>query len=95
MAPGSLVLAAWISTKFAATIGDNIFLSNDYNMESGISMGCPHVAAVAAVLKGAHPEWSPVGIRSAMMTTANPLDNTSLYLARGFAWVWGYFSYKK
>ncbi|KAL7245314.1 hypothetical protein ACSBR2_000605 [Camellia fascicularis] len=55
MAPGSLVLAAWISTKFAATIGDNIFLSNDYDMESGTSMGYPHVAAVAALLKRRTP----------------------------------------
>ncbi|KAL7164642.1 hypothetical protein ACSBR2_040523 [Camellia fascicularis] len=77
MAPRSLVLAAWIPTKFAATIGSNIFLSNDYNMESGTSMGYPHVAVVVALLKGAHPEWTQAGIRSTMMTTANPLDNTN------------------
>lgn len=75
MAPGSLVLAAWIPNPYAARIGSNIYLSSDYIFESGTSMSCPHASGIAALLKGTHPDWSSAAIRSAIMTTSNPLDN--------------------
>ncbi|XP_061342603.1 subtilisin-like protease SBT3 [Gastrolobium bilobum] len=76
MAPGTTVLAAFVPNKPAARIGNNVLLPSGFNFLSGTSMACPHVSAVAALLKASHPEWTPAAIKSALVTTANPLDNT-------------------
>ncbi|XP_028242170.1 subtilisin-like protease SBT1.1 [Glycine soja] len=76
MAPSSNVLAAYVPTELVATIGNKVMLSSGYNLLSGTSMACPHASGVAALLKAAHTKWSAAAIRSALVTTASPLDNT-------------------
>ncbi|PIN26153.1 Tripeptidyl-peptidase II [Handroanthus impetiginosus] len=71
LASGVLVLATYNPYNSGPRIGKNI-----YDLLSGTSVACPHTSGVTALLKAAHPEWSPAAIQSSMMTTANPLDNT-------------------
>ncbi|XP_076954053.1 subtilisin-like protease SBT1.7 [Bidens hawaiensis] len=76
LAPGVDILAAWAPNRQSAQIGDDYLFSN-YKLDSGTSMSCPHVVGIAALLKSTHRDWSPAAIRSAMMTTANILDNNN------------------
>ncbi|EXC10740.1 hypothetical protein L484_025324 [Morus notabilis] len=47
-----------------------------FNIESGTSMSCPHVAGAAAYVKTFHPDWSPSAIKSSLMTTAWVMNKT-------------------
>ena len=60
IAPGQDILAA------VAPPGNS---GRDFDLYSGTSMSSPHVAGLAALLKELHPTWSPMAIKSALMTT--------------------------
>ncbi|KAL8468349.1 hypothetical protein ACS0TY_031538 [Phlomoides rotata] len=73
-APGLNILAAWSEAASPLNVPSDRRVAK-YNIISGTSMSCPHVAAVAALLKAIHPDWSSAAIRSALMTTASITNN--------------------
>ncbi|XP_068641901.1 subtilisin-like protease SBT4.3 [Aristolochia californica] len=72
-APGMAILAAYsLSASISGSYRDKRF--SKYNIMSGTSMSCPHVAGAAAYVKSFHPTWSPAAIKSALMTTASAMS---------------------
>lgn len=67
-APGVDVLAA-----YAPTAGGH---GHDFDYLSGTSMSSPHMAGLAALVIQAKPTWTPMMVKSALMTTASQVDNT-------------------
>ncbi|KAF2298927.1 hypothetical protein GH714_029163 [Hevea brasiliensis] len=64
--PGVSILAAW-----PVSVENKTNTKATFNMISGTSMSCPHLSGIAALLKSAHPDWSPAAIKSAIMTTGD------------------------
>lgn len=67
-APGIDILAAF-SPKGSPSFTIIDTRRVKYNIVSGTSMACPHVAGAAAYVKSFHTDWSPSAIKSSLMTT--------------------------
>ncbi len=60
-APGVGVLAA---------VAPPSNFGHDFDFMTGTSMAAPQISGLAALYFGVHPKWSPMAVKSAMMTTA-------------------------
>jgi subtilisin family serine protease len=68
-APGVQVLAG-TTPQPDQTTADNGPVGNLYMAIAGTSMSSPHAAGVSALVKAAHPSWTPEQIKSALMTSS-------------------------
>lgn len=77
-------LSLLVSTSEDETLFVSTLLTN-YNIISGTSVSCPHVSAVAAILKSYRPSWSPAAINFLLLefiVTAIVMDNTRKLIGR-------------
>jgi subtilisin family serine protease len=68
-APGVQVLAG-TTPQPDQTTADNGPPGNLFMAIAGTSMSSPHAAGVSALVKAAHPTWTPAEIKSALMTSS-------------------------
>ena len=68
-APGVQVLAG-TTPQPDQTTADNGPTGNLYMAIAGTSMSSPHATGVSALVKAAHPSWTPAQIKSALMTSS-------------------------
>ncbi|KAJ7563538.1 hypothetical protein O6H91_03G114400 [Diphasiastrum complanatum] len=91
-APGLNILAAYTGATSPTGISSDKRVVK-FNIISGTSMSCPHVAGISALLKGLHPDWSPAAIKSAILTTASLYDNEEQPIYSGDLTTAGPFNY--
>ncbi|CAI0386257.1 unnamed protein product [Linum tenue] len=75
IAPGVNIIAAWPQNLGPTGLPEDSRRVN-FTVMSGTSMACPHVSGIAALIRSAHPKWSPAAVKSAMLTTADVTDHS-------------------
>ncbi|MBM7571282.1 S8 family serine peptidase [Aquibacillus albus] len=69
----------WIKPEIVAPgAAINSTVPGGYRELQGTSMAAPHVAGGLALVKQAHPDWSPAKLKGALLTSALPLKNEQL-----------------
>jgi subtilisin family serine protease len=76
-APGVNILSATVRVGAAETNTATMFDPTGYIHASGTSFACPHIAGAVALIKQAHPNWSPDWVRAALQNTASNLRSES------------------
>jgi minor extracellular serine protease Vpr len=61
----------------APGVAINSTIPGGYLELQGTSMAAPHVAGACALIKQAHPNWTPEEVKAALMNTAKPIVNQS------------------
>ena len=69
-APGVNILAGNTPTPEGFSPPESGFPGEMFQSISGTSMSSPHVAGLFALIKQAHPRWTPAEAKSALMTTS-------------------------
>ncbi|MGI5423886.1 S8 family serine peptidase [Streptomyces sp. CA-179760] len=65
--------------------GSSSYNTGQFSFANGTSMSSPHIAGLAALLRQLHPDWSPMEIKSALMTTATTTDENGDPIGRNLA----------
>jgi subtilisin family serine protease len=74
---GDSALKPEISAPGVSIVAAGMGTGNDVLVDSGTSMATPHVAGVAALVIGSHPDWSVNEVKAAIMSTS---DDTSAHI---------------
>jgi hypothetical protein len=77
-APGTGIVAARAAGTSLGTPVDQYYTSL-----TGTSMATPHVAGAAAIVRQQHPDWTPAQVKAALVSTAKPRDDLTVYQQGG------------
>ncbi|HLO04033.1 MAG TPA: S8 family serine peptidase [Symbiobacteriaceae bacterium] len=80
-APGVDIYSATILK--APRAGDGMADESGYLSASGTSMATPHVTGAVALLRQAHPSWTPMQIKAALVNTAATMPKQGGVTAQG------------